>query len=368
MENKTLTNFRHYEMQRFLFLMMILCASGITASAQQSMPAIMPVPSRTPSPGQQQQIARKYGMFLHFGMNTFHDMEWTDGTKPAESYAPTAIDAEQWVLTARDAGMRYVILVAKHHDGFCLWDSRVTRYDVAESGNTTNVVEALAKACQKYGIGLGLYYSLWDRNRNADVENPASDSIYNAYIIAQVAELISNTSKYTPLVEFWFDGTWEKPNSRWPVAEIYREIKSREPLCQVGINWSIGAPGNSDEHMMLPENQKEGYPIRYFPSDFRLGDPYLPAANDPKVFSHYGQFYYMPWESTLCLSQRWFYNTTDTVYRDVGELVKLYQVATANDNILILNCPPGRNGRIRETDRQLLMRLRERIVALPEEK
>lgn len=87
---------------------------------------ILPEPSLQPSKVQLEQINRKYGMFIHFGINTFYDEEWTDGSKPASSYAPTAIDAEQWVEAAKAGGMKYVILVAKHHDGFCLWDSKVT--------------------------------------------------------------------------------------------------------------------------------------------------------------------------------------------------------------------------------------------------
>ena len=81
---------------------------GISAHAQK---LILPVPSDLPSKAQQKQIARKYGMFIHFGINTFHNEEWTDGSKPASSYAPVAIDAEQWIRTARDAGMKYVILI-----------------------------------------------------------------------------------------------------------------------------------------------------------------------------------------------------------------------------------------------------------------
>ena len=83
---------------------------------------------------QKDQIKRKYGMFIHFGINTFHDVEWSDGSFPVETYAPAEIDACQWVKTAKDAGMKYIILVAKHHEGFCLWDSKYTDYDVASSG------------------------------------------------------------------------------------------------------------------------------------------------------------------------------------------------------------------------------------------
>lgn len=345
-------------MYKLLNALAITCMLASTAIAQQT---ILPVPSNKPGPDQQKQIERKYGMFLHFGINTFHDEEWTDGSKPASSYAPTAVDADQWIKSAKDAGMKYVILITKHHDGFCLWDSKATTYDVAASSNQTNVVAAVAKACKKYNIGLGLYYSLWDRKQNGDTKDTAADAAYNAYIIRQLNELMDITGKYTPIVEFWFDGGWEKANHRWPVAGIYQTIKSREPQCQIGINWSIGAPGDADKHMVLPEMQQQGYPIRYFPSDFRLGDPYLPVKNDPKLFSHNGQLYYMPWESTICISQKWFYNTKDTRFKSIDELEKLYHTTTENDNILILNCPPARNGKLRQQDIAVLMALKQRL-------
>ena len=322
---------------------------------------ILPIPSETPSPAQLKQIERKYGMFIHFGINTFHNEEWTDGSKPASSYCPTTVDADQWIRTAKEAGMKYVILITKHHDGFCLWDSPYTEYDVANSGNTTNVVEAVAKACKKYQIGLGLYYSLWDRKVNADVEDQSQDAAYNDYMLKQLDELIQIVQKHTHVVEFWFDGGWVKPNYRWPVMDIYQTIKSKEPECQVGINWSIGLPSNPDGHMVVPEKQQAGFPIRYFPSDFRLGDPYLPTDDDPKVFTHDGKNYYMPWESTICLRQRWFYHTEDTTYKSVSELAKLYRQCTKNNNILILNCPPNREGKIREKDIEVLKELRRTI-------
>jgi alpha-L-fucosidase len=323
-----------------------------------------PEPSTTPSQAQRAQIARKYGMFIHFGINTFCDEEWTDGTKPPSVYRPAAIDADQWIATAKAAGMKYVILVTKHEDGFCLWDSRYTDYDVGSSANRTNVVEAVARACKKYNIGLGLYYSLWDRHLNPDPRDTSLDTVYNRYMIAQLKELMSITHPYTPIVELWLDAGWEKQRSRWPIERVYTTVKSMEPQCQVGVNWSIGRPDNPDpdSSWVLPTEQKAGYPIRYFPSDFRMGDPYLPAVPDPKLFAHEGQLYYMPWETTVCMSQKWFYNTTDTVYKSVAGLFKLYRLATAQDNILILDCPPDRNGRLREKDRRLLFALRDTIL------
>lgn len=344
-------------MKNFLLTCGFLGAFG-TSFAQE---LILPQPSVRPSQAQQEQIARKYGMFIHFGINTFHDEEWTDGSKPASSYAPSAIDAEQWIRTAKEVGMKYVILIAKHHDGFCLWDSRYTEYDVASSGNPTNVIEAVAKACRKYDIGLGLYYSLWDRKVNADVEDWKKDEAYNQYMLNQLTELMDIVDDYTKVVEFWFDGGWVKQNYRWPVMDIYQTIKQRMPECQVGVNWTIGAPENADKHPVLPQEQKEGYPIRYFPSDFRLGDPYLPTDNDPKIFVHNGRQYYMPWESTVCISKRWFYNTTDNEFKSVDELEKLFCQSTKNNNILILNCPPNRDGKLRDQDVSILKALYKRI-------
>jgi alpha-L-fucosidase len=336
-----------------LFLGVISCRSIIEA----------PVPSTVPGKYQSEQIKRKYGMFIHFGVNTFHDEEWTDGSKPAASYQPTAVDARQWVETAKNAGMKYIILVTKHHEGFCLWDSKYTEYDVANSGNTTNVIEAVAKECKAQGIALGLYYSLWDRKQNPDVDNAASDSAYNKYMVKQLNELIDITGKYIPIVELWLDGSWAKPAARWALSEIYKTVKSREPQCQISSNWTIGYNDKSDKSggTIYPKDQKEFDPIRYFPSDFRLGDPKLPANPDPKLFTHKGQTYYMPWESTVCMSGKWFYNTKDSVYKSVDELEKLYNIATAQDNILILNCPPNREGRMRDKDVELLIALRKRL-------
>lgn len=319
-----------------------------------------PVPSEKPNKFQQDQINRKYGMFIHFGINTFHDEEWTDGSKPANSYNPKTIDAKQWVNVVKEAGMKYVILVSKHHDGFCLWDSPLTEYDVASSPNKTNVVDVLSAECKKQGIGFGLYYSLWDRKQNPHTKEPKDDAAYNHYMLKQIEELLLIAGKHGPVVELWLDGSWEKQNTRWPLKEIYALVKKLQPSCQIGCNWTIGFPDNIDSTCHANQ-QKEGYPIRYFPSDFRLGDPELPNNPDPKIFSHDGKKYYMPWESTVCLSEKWFFNTKDKTYKTPDMLDKLYQQATAQDNILIINCPPNRDGRMREDDANILAAMGKRL-------
>lgn len=345
-------------MNKYLLILTFIYWAIINLAAQE--PINFPTPSTEPSAAQQEQINRKYGMFIHFGINTFNNVEWSNGDLPVSSYTPKTIDAKQWVQTARDAGMRYIILVTKHHDGFCLWDSKFTTYDVGNTSNPTNVVEEVARECKRQGIALGLYYSLWDRKENVDVGNPLVDHIYNKYMMNQLQELIDITKKHVDLVEFWFDGGWAKQNYRWPIEKIYTTIKKQFPKCQIGINGTIGMPDIPDK-WVYPDQQKEGYPIRYFPSDFRLRDPYLPGNPDPKLFSYQGQMYYMPFETTITLGKYWFYNTKDNKFKTVDELVSLFKKATAQDNIMIINCSPNREGKIRDENVELLKKLRKEI-------
>ncbi len=327
---------------------------------------IEPIPTNAPTAMQQAQIDRAYGMFCHFGINTFHNQEWTDGSKPASSYAPTAVDADQWVRTAYESGMRYFIMISKHHDGFCMWDSPYTTYDVGSSGNTTDVVRAVADACEKYGLSLAIYYSLWDRH-----ETSYGSSGYIDYMENQLTELLTS---YGPVVELWFDGGWDKPSSYWEIPHIYDLVKRLQPDCQVAVNWSIGLPGNPDYHVN-PVDQETGYPIRYFPSDFRLGDPKEPKFPDPKRFSHPDAidptddslWYYMPFESTVTLSaqNKWFHNTSDLYTKSLKSLERTFNLSTAQNNFLVLNSPPNRDGVLIESNITALHDLAARLGLEP---
>lgn len=311
-------------------------------------------PADGPNAVQRLMIARRYGMFIHFGVNTFHDEEWTDGTKPPASYAPAAVDADQWARTARAAGMKYVIFTAKHHDGFCLWPTAHTDYGVASSPVKTDVVAALAESCAKHRIEMGLYYSLWDRHEPSHADHPR----YVEYMLRQITELLTG---YGPVCELWLDGGWAKKREQWDIPAVYARVKQLQPRCAVGVNWTIGLPDNPDAPEVKPDAQREGFPIRYFPSDFRLGDPYLPADPDPKLFAHGGELYYLPFETTVCLNSRWFFNTQDTALRSVDELATLYRVATAQDNVLIVNSPPTRAGVMSERNAARLRELAGRL-------
>lgn len=290
-----------------------------------------------PTKGQQAMIDRKYGMFLHYGMNTYLNVEWSDGKAPASTYNPPAdigAKAAQWVKNAKRAGMRSIVLTTKHHDGFCLWDSRYTDHDIANPaiGNKVDIVRAVSDACRKEGVAFSIYYSLWDRHEPSYRDK--DKYVYIQYMKNQLRELMT---QYGPVHELWFDGAWDRKTEDWHLQEVYDFVKSMQPDCQISTNWTIGK---------RPVDMKEGDNIAYFPSDFRLWDPYLPVANDPKVYRHGGKSYYLPFESTQTISVigSWFNHPEDTTVRDVEELEEIFYVSTSNDNCLLLNVPPAKNG------------------------
>lgn len=290
-----------------------------------------------PTPGQQAMIDRKYGMFLHYGMNTYLNVEWSDGSAPASTYAPPADIADkaaQWVRNAKQAGMRSIVLTTKHHDGFCLWDSQYTDYDIANPNikNKVDIVKAVSDACQQEGVAFSIYYSLWDRHEPCYREN--DKQIYIQYMKNQLKELMTN---YGKVHELWFDGAWDRKTEDWKLQEVYDFVKSMQPDCQISTNWTIGK---------RPVDMQEGDSIVYFPSDFRLWDPFLPVKDDPKIYTHHGEKYYLPFESTQTISiiGSWFNHPEDSLVRDVEELEEIFYVATSNDNCLLLNVPPATNG------------------------
>lgn len=178
-----------------------------------------------PTKGQQAMIDRKYGMFLHFGMNTYLNVEWSDGTAPASTYAPPADIAQkaaQWVKTAKEAGMRSIVLITKHHDGFCLWDSKYTDHDIANPGikHKVDIVRTVSDACHEQGIAFSIYYSLWDRH-----EPSYKDSDKYKYIGFMKNQLEELMTQYGTVHELWFDGGWDRKVEDWHLQEVYDYVK-----------------------------------------------------------------------------------------------------------------------------------------------
>jgi alpha-L-fucosidase len=161
-----------------------------------------PAPRKiVPSPGQCKWQEMEIISLVHYGLNTYIGQEWGYGDTPAAAFNPDKLDTDQWVEVCRSAGIRGIILVAKHHDGFCLWPSKYTEYSVKASpwkDGKGDLVGDLSESCRKGGLKFGIYLSPWDRN-HAEYARPA----YVEYYYNQWVEVLSN---YGPIFEIWFDG------------------------------------------------------------------------------------------------------------------------------------------------------------------
>ncbi len=316
-------------------------------------------PSDKPNKTQQLLIDRGYGMFIHFGVNTFTDQEWSDGKIPVEKYNPAKLDCDQWVRVARDAGFRYVLLTTKHHDGFCLWDSKFTVYDVASSPVKTDVVAEVSKACKKYGLKFAVYYSLWDRHE--PLHNDPDPQKYVQYMMNQLTELLTN---YGEVVELWFDGGWAKKQNDWDLDQLYTLVKKLQPNCAVGVNHTI-VYEEGKRKFVIPDDMitDNKYYFQYFPGDFRLWDPKIAHLADKKQYLHNGQSYYMPFEHTICISKpwSWFQKSKPVPTRSLDELEELFYWCTANQNALVIDIPAGPSGLIYEHEANTAIALAKRI-------
>lgn len=289
----------------------------------------MPLPR--PTAGQRAWHDLQLGFFCHFGVNTFHAKEWSDGTLPAASFDPEQLDAEQWVRVAQDAGARYFILTAKHHDGFCLWPTATTDYSVASSpwrGGCGDVVAEVAAACETAGMPFGLYLSPWDRNAEC-YPDPAS---YDRFYQAQLRELCSN---YGPLVELWFDGAGSQGRSYdWHgISAIIDELQPDAMVFNMGkptIRWI----GN--------ENGVASDPVRYAidRADF---DAYTVQSIEPD------DVLYLPPECDVSLRRGWFWAPDDEP-KSTEHLLAIHYASIGMGTNLLLNVPPDDRGLICDDD------------------
>lgn len=312
-------------------------------------------------PGHAQRVwtALGYGLFLHFGPNTFAGTSWGDGRFDAAGFAPTDLDPGQWADVAVQAGMRYAVLTAKHHDGFCLWPSAHTEYSVKHAPGQPDVVRLFVDAFRKAGIKVGLYYSLWDRNY-PDYEN---DTIYAEYMRAQIGELLT---QYGEIVELWFDGGWDKdhptrqwafdpkweqdPQSglshgeRWEWQQLYAHIHRLQPECLVVKNSSSDWPGD----------------VRYHPVDVRTSEHFHfiweEQVREAKLSpTETGQPAYLPLEFCTTITPGWFWNAGQAYSHPSSVTIyDWYNTARAAQANFLLNIGPNAAGRLPEYHRPFL--------------
>ncbi len=319
--------------------------------------AARPVPSASQLQWQQDERA----MFTHFGVNTFTNREWGDGTEDPAIFNPTALDPRQWARVAHRTGFRAMVLTAKHHDGFCLWPSRYTDHTVASSPwkqGHGDVVREFVDACRAEGLRAGLYLSPWDRH-----EPSYGDSArYNDFYCNQLTELLSN---YGPIAEMWFDGAnGEGPNGKkqaydWP--RFFGLVRRLQP------NAVIFSDAGPDVRWIGNEKGVAGDPN--WSTVNPAGVPY-PGASGPGIADElqhgdpHGSVW-RPGESDVSIRPGWFYHPAeDDKVRSSDDLLDLYFSSVGRNSKLLLNVPPTRAGLLHPTDVQHLTAFDAQLTAL----
>jgi alpha-L-fucosidase len=300
-----------------------------------------------PSPQQLAWQELEFGLFCHFGMNTFTDREWGDGTEDPSRFHPTGLDCRQWARTAREAGMRYAILTAKHHDGFCLWPTATTRHSVRSSqwrGGNGDVVREFVDACRAEGVQPGLYCSPWDRNA-ACYGDPAA---YSDFYDRQLRELCGN---YGPLVEVWFDGAGSA-GYRYDWDRIMGTVRDLQPDAVVfnmgdpDIRWGGNESGfgSPDLWTAVDATRRD---VCWMSEDYALpaAGRYLPAEMD-----------------TVINRAGWFQHAdSTTTIRTREELVGVWERSVGHGANLLLNLAPNQQGRLEEAEVARLLELRAEL-------
>ncbi|NEU06932.1 alpha-L-fucosidase [Flavihumibacter sp. R14] len=336
-----------------LLLAFVFCSSLAFA---QSKNAAAPAPyGAVPSPAQVKWQQMEYYMFIHFGPNTFTDKEWGHGDEDPKVFNPTKLDARQWARTAKEAGMKAIIITAKHHDGFCLWPSKYSTHTVRESAwkeGKGDVLKELAAACKEYGLKLGMYLSPWDRNHPK-----YGTSEYNEIFAKTLDEV---HTQYGEVFEQWFDGAnGEGPNGKrqeydWklfngtvfkhhPDAVIFSDIGP-------GCRWIGNENGYAGKTNWSTLNT----------AGFGVGN----EAPKPAVLNQGNRNgeKWIPGEADVSIRPGWFYSpSTDDKGKSLLELSKIYNASVGRNANLLLNVPVDRRGLIHKNDSLRLMEFRKLI-------
>ncbi|WP_121813056.1 alpha-L-fucosidase [Mucilaginibacter kameinonensis] len=321
----------------------------------------------TPSPRQLRWQQLEFTAFFHFGMNTFTNQEWGSGKEDTKLFNPTQLDAGQWVRTSKQAGIKQVIITAKHHDGFCLWPSKYTEHSVKNSpwkNGQGDVVKEVAEACHAQGVGFGIYLSPWDRN-NPDYGDTEK---YNAYFMNQLTELLSN---YGRVDEVWFDGAnGEGPNGKKTVyhfEEWYSLIRKLQPGAVIAImgpdvrwvgtesgygrlsEWSV-VPIDKQTNAGTAQNSQKD--IAFAPKGDMTGDD---LGSRDKIGNAQALAWY-PAETDVSIRPGWFYHEAeDNKVKSPERLLDIYYSSVGRNSVLLLNIPPDKRGLINEHDQKNLL-------------
>ncbi len=299
--------------------------------------------------------------FLHFGINTFTNKEWGEGKDDPKLLNPTQLDAEQWVRTAKEGGIKLLILTAKHHDGFCLWQTNTTDYSVKNSPykkGKGDIFGELAAACKKYDMKLGVYLSPWDRH-----EASYGSEAYNDFFVAQLSELLT---RYGQIDEVWFDGAnGEGPNGKkqeYDWNRYYQVIREKQPEAVIAVmgpdvrwvgtetgygrdtEWSVVPASNLAQNQIAAGSQQQ---MNIKPAgDMRNKD----LGSRERIKEAKGLVWY-PAETDVSIRPGWFYHEEeDNKVKSPGKLMDIYFNSVGKNGVLLLNIPPTTAGLIHSVD------------------
>jgi alpha-L-fucosidase len=290
-----------------------------------------------PSPQQVEWQDLEMGAIIHFGPNTFLNQEWGDGTADPKVFNPTQFDPEQWMRALRAAGVKYVVFVAKHHDGFCLWPSSQTDYSVKSSpweGGKGDMVRRVENAARKYGLKFGVYLSPWDRHE----PRYKNSEDYDRYYTAELDELTQN---YGDLEEFWLDGAGSAGHV-YNFARYVEELRMSQPNTLVFADMALFEYGDirwvgNEEGIISYENWN--------------------------VIDRHGYLRWRPVEADTPLRKRhWFWHPDDEAsLKSVPELMATYEKTVGRGGQLMLGIAPDRRGLLPEADVKRLEEFGEAI-------
>ncbi len=277
--------------------------------------------------------------FFHFGINTFTDSEWGDGSEDASCFAPTETDVRQWIKSIKAAGFNFAILTAKHHDGFCLWPSKYTEQSIKNSpykNGKGDIVREFTDACHEMDIKCGIYLSPWDRN-SPYWKSPEYSKFYND----QLTELMT---EYGRIDEVWWDGAGSKETPYdWGLWAY--TIRNYQP--NAVIFGSLGAAPYVECHWV---GNEAGF----------AGDPHYPTVSSKtleieisRIFNsgEFGADRFVPAEVDVSIRPGWFYHENqDDEVKSVKKLVDIWFKSIGRSCMMLLNFPPDRRGLLPQID------------------
>lgn len=312
-----------------------------------------------PSERQLAWYERKFYAFIHFGVNTYTDREWGDGTEPESIFNPVHLDCDQWVEAVKSAGMKGLVLTAKHHDGFCLWPSAYTEHSVKNAPVKRDVVKEAAEACRRGGIEFGFYLSPWDRNSKL-----YGTDAYNDYFCNQLMELMTG---YGEISHIWFDmacGEGENGKKQeYDFPRYFELIRKYQPKATIfndygpDVRWCGNEAGTARhaEWAVVPGEMCYHSKVQTGPGPLAAEGSlsYLYNTGEeigtlPNILYSKG-LVFAPSEVDMSIRPGWFWHENEEPH-SLERLFRTYVTSVGGNACFNLNVPPNRDGRIDERD------------------